>query len=260
MMQLLASNSRVVFDNRYPAEYRFLSYFARVVEMMTEPFDETVHVGVTPFFFSESSAWGPIPFVSDVAAVEDLSSSLLSGLWAGWSAEVRVSHPDAVAYAEKLAVDVEPLVAAGIPLRVIGLVRDPRDVLASILAFVQRGADGFGRTPEMSEAEYVESFLLRALAGFERISETPVGFERLVVRYEDLVSNLESETRRISDWLGVKLDAGVIARDLHRYDDHMTSSSAAASIGRWRTDLSDAEVVHIAEMLSAVALPYGYAL
>lgn len=49
MMQLLASNSRVVFDNRYPAEYRFLSYFTRVVEMMTEPFDETVDVGVTPF-------------------------------------------------------------------------------------------------------------------------------------------------------------------------------------------------------------------
>ena len=47
-MQLLGTDSRVVFDRKYPAEYRFLSYFARIAGSMTEPFDSDRHVGVTP--------------------------------------------------------------------------------------------------------------------------------------------------------------------------------------------------------------------
>jgi hypothetical protein len=45
LMQLLATSPEVVFDDRYPSEYRFLSYFRRLAELATEPFDERRHRG-----------------------------------------------------------------------------------------------------------------------------------------------------------------------------------------------------------------------
>ena len=106
LMQLLATGEGVVFDDRYPSEYRFLSYFARVAEMATEPFDEQIHPGVTPFFFDENRPWGPVPFVSDFIDVAELRSPALSGLWAAWSAVARQRQPGIVAYAEKVAVEI----------------------------------------------------------------------------------------------------------------------------------------------------------
>ncbi|MCU1395491.1 MAG: hypothetical protein JWM34_3919 [Ilumatobacteraceae bacterium] len=68
MMQLLATAPEIVFDRRYPAEYRFFSYLARMSEAMTEPFDDQQHPGVTEFFFGPERQLSPIPFRSDVVA------------------------------------------------------------------------------------------------------------------------------------------------------------------------------------------------
>ena len=99
LMQLLATSPEIVFDSRYPSEYRFLSYFRRVSDMITEPFDETRHRGVTPFFFSDDLEFGPIPFRSDLIDVAALRGPLLGSMWRAWSDEVRVRHPQARYYA-----------------------------------------------------------------------------------------------------------------------------------------------------------------
>jgi hypothetical protein len=44
-----------------PAEYRFFSYFRRIAELLTEPFDEVAHAGVTEFFFGADQRFGPVP-------------------------------------------------------------------------------------------------------------------------------------------------------------------------------------------------------
>ncbi|MEO1062440.1 MAG: hypothetical protein AAFZ07_13570 [Actinomycetota bacterium] len=164
LMGLLATSERIVFDDRYPAEYRFVSYFARVAEAMTEPFDERRHPGVTPFFFGPEPLWGPIPFETEVVELTALRRSLLRQMWVAWSGQARAARPAAELYAEKLAVDVRELVDAGLPVRAIDLVRDPRDVLASIRSFTDRGVDGFGREGVVDEQEYLHRFL----ATFER--------------------------------------------------------------------------------------------
>ena len=47
---------------------------------------------------------------------------------------------------------------AGIPVRAIDLVRDPRDIFTSILDFDERrGFFGFGRQPGQSDLDYVET-------------------------------------------------------------------------------------------------------
>ena len=58
LMLLLARSEAIVFDDRCPAEHRWLSNFARTAEMMNEPSDETVQAGVTRFFVGPDRAWG----------------------------------------------------------------------------------------------------------------------------------------------------------------------------------------------------------
>lgn len=260
LMQLLGTDSRVVFDRKYPAEYRFLSYFARVVDSMTQPFDSDRHVGVTPFFFGPRPAWGPIPFSSDVVEPSSLMGPLVQGLWSGWSEEVRRSVPDVAYYAEKLAVDVDVIVEAGIPVRVIDLIRDPRDVLASIKAFTADGIDGFGRRPGVDDHEYAESFAERFDAGLRAMLSTPSGVDHLVVRYEDMVNSLGAEARRIGSWLGLDLDADPVDADRASYAHHVTSDSPLTSIGRWKRELSDVEVEILGDRLADSARPFGYRL
>ena len=76
LMQLLATSPEIVFDDRYPSEYRFLSYFRRLAELATAPFDEQRHRGVTAFFFSDVVEFGPVPFHSDVIDTRATSRSV----------------------------------------------------------------------------------------------------------------------------------------------------------------------------------------
>ncbi len=261
LMQLLATSDEIVFDARYPAEYRFLSYFARMASMMSEPFDATRHVGVTPFFFGDGPQWGPIPFATEVVEIDRLGGPILNHLWQAWTEEARRSTPGARLYAEKLAVGVSTIAQAGIPLRVIDLVRDPRDVLPSIRAFTARGIDGFGRRPGMDEIDYLETFIERYASGLrEMAAPMPAGVERIRVRYEDLVLDLRSEAARLGEWAGVDLDPSSVEANRGRHEHHMTSATAAQSIGRWRRDLTPREADRIAERLADQMRPYGYEL
>ena len=175
LMQLLATSPAIVFDDRYPAEYRFASYFARVAEMMTEPFDEARHPGATPFFFRDSPVWGPVPFGSDVVDVAALRPAMLRSMWTAWSDAASAERPHARYYAEKIAVPLEVLTGAGLACRVIDLVRDPRDMLASIRSFSERTAGGFGRRPGQAEHEYVVEFIDRIGSTLSQMATAPSG-------------------------------------------------------------------------------------
>jgi hypothetical protein len=257
-MQLLGTAPGIVFDRRYPAEYRFLSYFARIAEQMTEPFDELRHLGVTPFFFGSHPAWGPIPFDSDIVGVSGLRQPLLRAMWTAWTERARAENAEARYYAEKIAVPIEVVVAAGIDVQVIDLVRDPRDVLASIRAFTATGVDGFERLRDQSEAEYVDGFIARIADQLARMRDTPSGVDRVTVRYEDLASDLPGTSARLATWLGVALDPDAVLRQRDQYRDHMTSPSVEASIGRYQRDLERHEIERIDVALGPLIKPYGY--
>ena len=161
LMNLLASSPEVVCDRRYPAgEYRYLSYCARVSTWMGTPFDPDRDVGVTEMLFGPDDRAGPLPWHAESLSVEVLRRRSLRGLWAACSAGFRDRTPNGRWYAEKLACPIETIVEAVIPLQVIDVVRDPRDVVASMIAFGDRsGPWGFGRVPGQSEAEWIGSLI-----------------------------------------------------------------------------------------------------
>jgi hypothetical protein len=190
-MQFLASSPEVAIDRRYPhGEYRYLSYCSRATAAMTRPWRPDADPGFTELFFGETERFGPLPFEPESLQLDDLRPRLLAHLWSACSEAILDQQPTARWYAEKLAVPHRPLVEAGIPLRLIDCVRDPRDVLVSIRAFTaSTGFDGFGRRPGEPEEQYVVRFIADFAQCLDDMAGTSPSVDRITLRYEDVVDS-----------------------------------------------------------------------
>jgi len=236
LMQLLASAPEVVCDRRYPVgEYRYLSYCVRVATRMGTPFDPERDVGVTEMLFGSSDRSGPLPWQADALSVETLGPRALRALWRACSAGFRERAPLSRWYAEKLACPVESIVAAEIPLRVVDVVRDPRDVVASMIAFGDRsGPWGFGRSPGQTDDVWMAGLIRTFAARIDTMLARSTG--STLLRYEDFARNLHPTADHLGQLFGVRLDAD--AALAQRPPNHITAASTEESIGRWRRDLA----------------------
>ena len=261
LMRLIASSPIVALDRRYPyGEYRYLSYCAKAASFISAPWRPDRDPGVTALFFGESDEFGPLPFDPQLLDIRGLEVPVLRHLWEAFSSAILAKDPSVLLYAEKLAVPAQPFLDAGIPLRIIDCIRDPRDVLASIRAFTGKtGVDGFGRRSNESESEYLPRFLEQFGERLDEMVNTPNGVDRIVVRYEDLVDDLSVIAERIGDWLGLILDPSVGERSRAEHPDHLTSDSVAGSVGRWKRDLTSEEAERVWAALGSKLYPYGYA-
>ncbi len=260
LMQLLASSAEVVLDRTYPyGEYRYLSYCSRAASFLTEPWRPDVDPGVTELFFDEARRFGPLPFEPESLDLRDLERRALAHLWSACSEAMLDRHPSARCYAEKLAVPAQPVIDAGIALRLIDCVRDPRDVLVSIRAFTAAtGFDGFGRRPGEPESQYLPRFIARFAEGLDAMAATPPSVDRITLRYEDVAADPEGTAGRLGGWLGLTFDPEVATRSRREIPHHLTTGSVEESIGRWKHGLGPDEADLIWERLGARLEPYGY--
>ncbi len=231
LMNLLGTSPEVAFDRRHPAEQRIASYLARMAVAMTEPFDADRHRDTTDFFFGPPPSWGPLPFASDAVDVEAWRPALLGAMWSSASNALLAVRPEATWYAEKLAVDDAVLVDAGIEVLRIDLVRDPRDVLASRRAFLAGGTEHWERSAGTVADELS--------ARLDELDDRPA---ELRLRYEDVVGDLPGTAATLAARLGVRLDPAAVDRP----PQHVTTPTAAASVGRWRHDITDADAAALA--------------
>jgi hypothetical protein len=161
---------------------------------------------------------------------------------------VREEHGDPNAdvryYAEKhqdtWLVDLDELP----PLKVLVLLRDPRDTFVSFHAFdaklrresggrFEAALPGRGETAEERTTRFIERERerLRWIAGLSRSQEFPL------FRYEDLVLDLPRQARRLEDWLSVHLDPEVAASDTEMRSVHVSARAPEASVGRWKREM-----------------------
>jgi hypothetical protein len=190
----------------------------------------------------------------------DLRDPLVAAMWAGCSTVIRREHPNVRFYAEKLAVPIDDSLRHNVALRVIDVVRDPRDVLCSIRGFTSsgQGEDGFGVANDTLTLAYVERFADRTRAQLDLMLESHDAETDQLVRYEDMIADLPAVADRLGTWLDVALDADVVIvnRDLYRH--HMTSTSVASSVSRWRSELNVTEVQLITDRLGDHMRQLGY--
>lgn len=138
--------------------------------------------------------------------------------------------------------------------RVILIVRDPRDVVASILVRIREGdwagkrwarpyATVAGACRYWNEAAGIMATVNRANR-FEQANEEPAG--ALVIRYEDLVTATQSVVDGIARYLGV--DAGGFA----------ANSAHARSLGKYVHRLEASETREIEQKTAPLMAAFGY--
>jgi len=262
IMQLL-DIPEIAFDRVYPFENRYFTYLAHLVTPMSGSVDPDIGWTISEMLEGDPSRYGPIPFHCASLDPGDLRIRSVRHLWQALSESLAGYGPTPLRYyAEKAwRNSLELLAEAGITAKVINLVRDPRDVVASIRAMdAKRGFFGFGRTDDMSEDDYLQFIVATMRRRLGDMATAEAAHDCVLVRYEDIVSDPKRVTRDLGSWLDVELDADRSALTGPIFDLHATSSSAEQSIGKWRVLLDKREATEITRVLGTTMKRFGYEL
>lgn len=260
MMRLLASSAGIAVPGPYPYERKYFAYlwrWARILERSDRSDFWTGGDLGSLRWDAGKPLIGPPPWSSELLrgegdAVPPMSRFAFDLIWREFSrratkqvrAEGGAPHADVRYYAEKhqetWLIDLDRLP----PLRVLVLLRDPRDVFVSFRAYdAKRRREGAGRfvgavpAPGETEAQRIDRFIahererMRWIAGLRKGAGFPV------FRYEDLVTDLPGQARRLEKLLSVGFDPEAVASDLALRDEHVSAESPEASIGRWKREM-----------------------
>lgn len=149
--------------------------------------------------------------------------------------------------------------------REILLVRDFRDMVCSIVGFnAKRGFLSFGREAADSDEDFIRDLrdgAARMLDGWRERRE-----RAYLVRYEDLIQEPESTLAGVFSYLGVADGPTIVGRTIAdagtelpgSQRDHRTADSPAASIGRWKRDLSAEHLAVCDEAFGDLLDAFGY--
>lgn len=280
LMRMLAAHPAVITYARPPFEVRGGKYWMHVLKTLAAPTDARTQVGApmefhqqplaaggNPFYSAEFSAWPEVEAWSGAQYVEDLAAFCQRSIDGWYLATARAQGKAAeplVYFAEKHFPDAYPRLIRDLypSAREIFLVRDFRDMIASMLAYnARQGRGDFGRDRAGSDEAWLaylhQNFRVLRAAWRDR------GEPGSLVRYEDLVRDPAATLSSLLTFLG--LDAApesvtslIAAADAPELRGHGSSRSPAASIGRWRDDLSPAMRLAIEETFGDLLHDFGY--
>jgi hypothetical protein len=254
-MRLLASSPQVAVGGSYPFEQKLFAYLWRWSRLVTRTewdADEWApHELGSILQERDTSVLGPPPWRrreliegTDPDA-PSFSERCFDFAWREFSrratSATRVAHRNPEAdvryYAEKhlnsWLLDLDELP----PLRLLVLLREPRDTYASLIAFRDAAKAELGQRHAADEGDYLRQFIDRQRQRLRWIAGLEEGPGAAMVRYEDLVSDLAGVARRLENWLELKLEDGAVSSERRMGWVHRTAPSAEESIGRWRRDL-----------------------
>ncbi len=271
LMSRLREHPGIVVAPAYPFETKLLAYYSAAFRTLvssadrknsTEPRGMTLpsqrfYIGHNPFnapnlfnacrkpdelatFFEET-----VP-----AAIAGTFRELLLGYYA--IVERDQGKSEARYFAEKCGLDEVSRSGPELffpDVREIVLVRDPRDVLCSWRSFW---------TTWNNDTNAAIAALRAQFGTLDQIRKQRSG-QRVVVRYEDLVQRPAEALGCI--WNYLELDHPLVRdpdADGTMFERHATSRNAAASIGRWRTDLAEEEIAAANRAFRPLLEAFGY--
>ncbi len=274
-MQMLSAHPALVAWPPFNEEPRVVTYWIEVLRALARP--DSFMRQVAPAGDLNGDWWlggrDPRPrALSDASvqtwlageAVEELAAFAQSRIESLYDRVAADAGRDGAAYfAEKLRNDIVPDLAWELypEGREVFLVRDPRDVLCSVLASNRKRGE---RPPPTDPLRWVgEVFRGR----IEAVAES---WERRrsrahLVRYEDLMLEPAATLTALLEHLGLEAGEGVVAqmlasaeRSLPGMSEHRTTPDAHASIGRFARDLDPALVEECERCLGDAIALFGY--
>lgn len=259
-MRLLATSPQIAVGGGYPYEQKYFAYlfrWAHLIDKTDWPRKVWNSGGLATLKQEQqmplmgAPPWRRRDLFEPGRGGDELSDYAFQAVWEEFSRRAsaqtrkRLKRRDAdvLYYAEKhlstWQVDMDRLP----PVQVLAVLRDPRDTYVSITSFTQkRERAGRQRSMGRQPGESAEAWLTRHLARQkERLQWILKAMKREtmpVVRYENLVLDLEAEARRLEEILGVELDPAAVVADETMRTTHVSAGTPEASIGRWRREMS----------------------
>ncbi len=272
LMSEFVRHPRIVVANRYSYEIKLLSYYSAAYQVLTAHLDRVnstnpdtmfdragqFRIGHNPF-----NAPGFHSIVSDAERmarlfdrdIPDGYAALFARFIGDYYEIVRANEGkhEAVHFAEKIDLDdaarFGPRLFFG-EVREVVLTRDPRDLLCSAKAFWKLGA---------KEALAMIRTTVPRLFAVSRSDRDDI----TTIRYEDLVQHPVEARAQLYKFLGIRDDDDPARGlgDAALYGRHGTTkgADAAASIGRWRTDLPPEEAEACTRAFPEYMEAFGYA-
>ena len=259
MMRLLATSPQIVVEPRYPYEQKYFAYlhrWARLLDRRQWPRDfwsghhlaSLTQEDYMPFM--GPPPWLPRGLLEPRREGEEISGYAFRMIWGEFSgraaahAREQRGSPDADVryYAEKHLNTWRVKLEDFPPVRLIALLRDPRDTYVSIEAYRSKRSESgqrafaMGRLPGEADDVWLARSLQRHKERLGWIHQALKQGTMPVVRYEDLVRDLPGQARRLEEWLGVGLDPEAAVTD-DRLQVHVSADTPESSIGRWRTEM-----------------------
>lgn len=137
------------------------------------------------------------------------------------------------------------------------LVRDPRDMIASTFAFQNKQRAAWEQATFQVRVDHMNTFL-------RETTEMLKNQNHLLVRYEDLITDVENRSREIFSFLGLPItpeeNTFLQGAAQKLFARHGTSESPAASIGRWQQDMTPEQQATCNTALESVLRRFGYAV
>lgn len=262
LMRLLGEHPRLIRRDRYPYEARIGQYFADFADALLHQSSRLDHNA--DFYWGDADSFATLgaPTIANLCIQTLADSDRVHATLAETAGK-----PDADHFLEKAGGDpaiIERMRNLYGTCKVLLLVRDFRDIIASVLAFNhKRGTREFGHDRVDSDLEYVD-----LMAGFARSllavrTATP---DAVTIRYEDLMRAPEATLAQVLDALHLESESALITRMLaaaqqetpqmayHRTVDDPRSQS----IGRWRTHLDPELQARCRTSLKDVLSCFGY--
>ncbi|MEW6208611.1 MAG: sulfotransferase domain-containing protein [Acidobacteriota bacterium] len=243
LMQLLGTSRRIAFDRIYPYEVRYLTYLLQWALLLGRKSEPDEYWNPAKSASTPDGLIGPLPHPD--AQIWDGQAMWPSCFRHAWrlftSVAARGATADATVlyYAEKVSHWIPECLQQAIPYKIIVLVRDPRDVFLSVTAFdKKRGFSGFDRLPEDDDWTYARRFIDLQKGRFPLMHNEATSPRGILVKYERLAMDLAGEAKRLSEWLGLELNAKAVEDQASEFAHHMTSDNPHASVGRWRREMS----------------------
>jgi hypothetical protein len=266
LMGLLAKSPAIVAAELVPYELRLLSYYSAAFNVLTAPADldrsthpdklegDGFHIGFNPFHAAQyAGAFRDRSQLADYiqAFAPDRTLAYVRDMMGEYYARLArdKGKTEARYFAEKgnnLHIPTRNFTRRAFGrVRELVIVRDPRDVLCSHMAY-------FSSTPEKAFNQL--SHASRQLLAI-RAEARP---DTHILKYEDMVTADPACFAALSAFLDTPVEPETGVRPQEVFRKHGTSVSPEASVARWRTNLPDALRARCAADWGVFLAGFGY--
>ncbi len=243
LMKLFSTSNEVFCDSVYPYEKRYLTYWAKLAELLNRDIGygeftieelanfEVSRLGRFPWYYDERYAdrnWPPSP------------QDWLAVFWQAFTTLVQKDNKHARFYAQKSSAWLPAFVSRSFPCEVIYLFRDPRDVYISARMFHARNT-GFlaGLEDPTEESELAHRIAFAFIQIFENYAFGRDRCSAMRLKYEDYVVSFESKVAELESRFGLRLKIG---ESQGEWAQHSTAPTLASSVRRWQKENPNSSV------------------